>query len=48
MEVLKGIAAFAALVSLGAGAGYALGATVLGALRRRPLPATAPTPAPRR
>jgi hypothetical protein len=37
MEALQGITAFAALVSLGAGMGYALGATVLGALRpRRP------------
>jgi hypothetical protein len=37
MEALQGITAFAALVSLGAGMGYALGATVLGAIRpRRP------------
>ena len=40
MEALQGITAFAALVTLGAGMGYALGATVLGALkpRRAPVP----------
>jgi hypothetical protein len=51
MEALKGFAAFTALVGLGAGLGYVLGASVLGVLRRRPQPAAAtptPTPAPRR
>jgi hypothetical protein len=38
MEALQGITAFAALVSLGAGMGYALGATVLGALKPRRQP----------
>jgi hypothetical protein len=50
MEALMGFAAFTSLVALGAGLGYVLGATVLGALRRRPHPVAAatPTPAPRR
>jgi hypothetical protein len=51
MEALQGFAAFTSLVALGAGLGYVLGASVLGALRRRPHAVAAtptPTPPPRR
>jgi hypothetical protein len=46
MDALKGFMAFAGLVALGAGAGYAIGATVLGALRPRPRAVRTPTPVP--
>ncbi len=44
MDALNGITVFVGLVSLGAGMGYALGATVLGAIRPRRSPAKAPAP----
>ncbi len=47
MDALNGITVFVGLVSLGAGMGYALGATVLGALRPRRTAAAAKAPAPR-
>jgi hypothetical protein len=46
MEPLMGVLAFASFVALGAGAGYLIGATVLGALRPRQVARTV-TPVPR-